>query len=123
MSGRARPGRPGSPADVGELTGFSPQIHQIFFLGLKKILSNTGKFRSFWPYDINLPSLASHSRQGYKIDGCVRDRHQLEDLLISSGIAFGSDCQMICTGLNLDSTLNYAAAVQPDQRVVKVYLL
>ena len=30
-------------------------------------------------------------------------------LLLSSGVAFGSDCQMTCRGLNLDSNLNSAA--------------
>ena len=39
-----------------------------------------------------------------------------QNLRLSSGIAFGSNCQMIGRGLNLDSNLNSA----PDQLVVKV---
>ena len=43
-----------------------------------------------------------------------------QKLRLSSGIAFGSDCQMTCRGSNLDSNLNSAAAVPPAQRVVQV---
>ena len=55
-----------------QLTGFFPRIRRIFSSG--NILSNPGKFRLFWPYDITIGSGRSTSYG----DRCVRDQGQLE---------------------------------------------